>query len=248
MRRLLALFLVLALVGVASARNMEPGSLYYNFSLYTLDALGASPSNCTNEVASSEAIESICGDYTGLAKVFVDDFEAIITSDIIDDNYDIEPLSDWFCLEDDDGSIDFYGRTYRFGDVTFLASYQNPDTQGENAQVFFGVGEAVSAFVNQADGPYTAGLSISNREAFVTASDYGDEWPLTIGSGFVQCIPPNRVVFVDVLGRRYPLNGTARSTISPLTPLEDIWAMNPELPGARILITPLLQLGLELCN
>jgi len=85
-----------------------------------------------------------------------------------------------------------------------------------------------------------------SNERFVTAEQFGDAWPLTVESGTLRCERGIIVVFVHN-GQRYAMNGTARRADGVL-PTEEIWKNNPELPGTKIVITPLIQAGLELCD
>lgn len=43
----------------------------------------------------------------------------------------------------------------------------------------------------------------------VTADQYGEKWPLNVGSGVLTCESPKRVVFTTDDGKKYGLNGSA---------------------------------------
>lgn len=83
----------------------------------------------------------------------------------------------------------------------------------------------------------------------VTATDYGDAWPFTVDSGTIRCIDDS-VVFVTS-GTIYAVNGFARTRMeaegwTDITE-SDIWAANPEIPGTKINIGPIIDDGLALC-
>jgi hypothetical protein len=70
-------------------------------------------------------------------------------------------------------------------------------------------------------------------------------WPLTVSSGTVRC-EGSAVYFEAPDGTEYAVNGTARGQ-DPTPPLEDIWRKDPDLPGTRIDISPVLDAGLATC-
>jgi len=151
MRIYLAALIFFACLGTTWARDMASGSLYYNFSLYSLDQLGASITPCDAPARRDPNLEWMCGSYFGSHEVFIEQWEAIINSDIIRETYNIEAVSDWYYYNDANG-VDFYAKTYRFGDEYFLASYDNPDTADDPTRVFLGVGDFIGQFANGADG------------------------------------------------------------------------------------------------
>jgi hypothetical protein len=71
------------------------------------------------------------------------------------------------------------------------------------------------------------------------------EWPLTVDSGVLTCDPPD--VWIEVAGRSYAINGAA-SNRDGVEELEQIWKVNPEIPGARINVGPLHDLVREKCS
>lgn len=79
----------------------------------------------------------------------------------------------------------------------------------------------------------------------VSAAQFGNDWPLTVPSGTIRCEPGRAVVF-DA-NKRYAVNGTAKDRRLGAE-IEEIWAPNPGIPGARKDISPLLNRGLSLCQ
>lgn len=77
----------------------------------------------------------------------------------------------------------------------------------------------------------------------VSAAEYGDKWPFTVGSGTIRYIEPQKVVFSTSTGATYALNGAAQKEYAAVDP---IWLDNPKIPGAKVSLSPFIQLGLEL--
>ena len=98
--------------------------------------------------------------------------------------------------------------------------------------------------VGQTDAP-------TGDPAVVTADTWSDgPWPLTVGGGVLECVDEAVFIATDD-GRKWPLNGLARTVhaqfgAEPAT--EPIWRENPELPGTRINIGPLIAHARRLCS
>jgi len=80
---------------------------------------------------------------------------------------------------------------------------------------------------------------------YVSASDFGDEWPLTVTSGTLRCEAPSVVVF-SAGGVEYGVNGMATTQGYP--EIDPIWADDPSEYIPKKNIGPLIQRGLELCD
>lgn len=78
------------------------------------------------------------------------------------------------------------------------------------------------------------------------ASDFGDEWPLTVDGGTVACEAPSRVTFT-VDGTTYSVNGSADSAAATegWRDIRPIWRKGTDTP--YVSIGPLIDAGLELC-
>ena len=83
----------------------------------------------------------------------------------------------------------------------------------------------------------------SSKSVVVTADEYGDKWPLTVSEARVTLID-KYVAVLYAEGETYALNGTAQSR--GYAPINPIWRDNPEIPGAKVSISPLIQLALSL--
>lgn len=82
----------------------------------------------------------------------------------------------------------------------------------------------------------------------VLRSQFGLEWPLTVDRGTIACEQVGHArsaTFTAPDGVRYALNGTASNRARDIYP---IWRDNPDIPGAKMDISPLIRAALKLCN
>jgi len=90
-------------------------------------------------------------------------------------------------------------------------------------------------------------VTSSNSRVHVTREQFGNEWPLTVDSGDVECIDGLYVVFHHH-GTAYALNGIAESRGYPK--IDPIWKDNEAFASmgieSKLNIQPLLDAGLEL--
>ena len=89
-----------------------------------------------------------------------------------------------------------------------------------------------------------AGDTALARSENVNAQDFGDKWPLTVSEGILECKRPSRVIFRSK-GNAYAVNGMAGS--AGYANIRPIWRNNPDIPGTKINIGPLIRRGLTLC-
>lgn len=85
--------------------------------------------------------------------------------------------------------------------------------------------------------------------AHVSRAELGDEWPLTVEDGTLRCDGAKEAgaVYFEANGRVYPVNGIARGrTDGP--EIDEIWADDPAIPGAKKHIGVLIEHGLKLCE
>ncbi|KLO45365.1 hypothetical protein ABH37_00790 [Mycobacterium haemophilum] len=92
--------------------------------------------------------------------------------------------------------------------------------------------------------------SAAHPGGFVSEATWTDgPWPLTVSEGTLACHPLGahlgRVTFTSG-GTTYWVNGTAKAA-HKYADLDDIWRDNPDIPGTKINIGPLLDRGLALC-
>jgi hypothetical protein len=90
------------------------------------------------------------------------------------------------------------------------------------------------------------GADIGELGKPVSADQYGVEWPLTVSEGTLRCESPRSVVFRDVDGNDWAVNGMAST--HGYDEIDPIWEDNPEAGGPKMNIGPLLDDGLALCN
>jgi hypothetical protein len=92
-----------------------------------------------------------------------------------------------------------------------------------------------------------SGADTSGRA--ISASDYGDEWPLTLQGGVLACEGAGMVTFTAE-GKTYAINGLAGGAADERgwAEIDPVWADDPEIEGAKISIGPLIDDGLALCD
>ena len=90
----------------------------------------------------------MCAYYPQGHDAFITTFEQIVTSPIIQANYAISPATDWQFFNEVDGTVDFYGKGYYFGQTQIIIVY-DPSEQGR--EVFIGVSPAVMSIMVDAD-------------------------------------------------------------------------------------------------
>jgi hypothetical protein len=85
-------------------------------------------------------------------------------------------------------------------------------------------------------------------KGFVSASQLGNKWPLTVDEGTLDCEPVDSsgAVTFEAEGKVYGVNGTALSLDYPS--IRPIWKKDPDVSGTRINIGPLINRGLKLCR
>ena len=88
----------------------------------------------------------------------------------------------------------------------------------------------------------------------VSAETWDGQWPLTMDGGVLTC---SRMAGVEVVyitdgeGRMWPLNGTASAHAARFgaePEINPIWRDNPEIPGTKISVGPLITRALSLCR
>ena len=77
-------------------------------------------------------------------------------------------------------------------------------------------------------------------------------WPFTVSEGTLLCAPygvgGNQQSVTFVANRRmYAANGTAKGT-DQFEDIDAIWKDNPDIPGTKVNIGPILDKGLSLCR
>lgn len=82
----------------------------------------------------------------------------------------------------------------------------------------------------------------------VTRAEFGDRWPLTVDDGTLSC-QFNAVIFTRE-GVTYAVNGVAQQMRADRKwhDITEIWADNPDTPGLKKSLDPLLARGQQLCS
>jgi hypothetical protein len=92
--------------------------------------------------------------------------------------------------------------------------------------------------------PRSAGTA-DRAATVVRASQFGDNWPLTIDSAEVDCIEPSTAV-ARFGGRVFALNGMAMQR--GFADIDPYWRADPKIPGARVNIGLLIDSALAHCR
>ena len=96
-----------------------------------------------------------------------------------------------------------------------------------------------------------AACTTTPKSIHVTKAEYGNDWPLTVGEGDIECREVESVVFRSG-GVVYALNGTARGRLKELPAIDAIWAFDDEYggrkSGLRKNMGDLISRGLALCH
>ena len=87
-------------------------------------------------------------------------------------------------------------------------------------------------------------LTKSETKAHIAQQDFGKTWPFTVTQGELRC--DRDAVTFQADGTTYAVNGTAGSRGFPR--IDPIWSPNPDIPGTRINIGPIIKAGLALCR
>jgi hypothetical protein len=95
---------------------------------------------------------------------------------------------------------------------------------------------------------------VANDPGLLVSTTFGDKWPLTIPYVTARCQGitvagrPLKAVSLDApWGKSYAANGTAKDH-SSLPDIDPIWAENPDVPGLKMDMSPVVDAGLALCD
>jgi hypothetical protein len=79
----------------------------------------------------------------------------------------------------------------------------------------------------------------------ISKQELGKDYPFTVSEGELTC--RNSLVLFTADGQTYAVNGTAR-TSKRFKPIDEIWAEDPTIKGAKIDTGKVIEIGLELCR
>ena len=94
------------------------------------------------------------------------------------------------------------------------------------------------------------------KRQVVTRAEFGADWPLTVDGGTLRCKFPDserpqlHALLIEVGGDSYALNGVARTHAARngWRDVKAVWRDNPQIPGAKVAITPLIERASVLCR
>ena len=99
-----------------------------------------------------------------------------------------------------------------------------------------------------------AGEPAAARSGAVSAATWTDgPWPFTVGEGELRCVGPRDapgVFLVTAAGETFALNPAAilmADRVGALVDLGPIWQDHPDIPGAKLNVSPLILHALTLC-
>jgi hypothetical protein len=79
----------------------------------------------------------------------------------------------------------------------------------------------------------------------ISKQELGKDYPFTVSEGDLSC--RNNLVLFTANGETYAVNGTARSS-RRYKPIDEIWAEHESIKGAKIDLSKVIEMGLELCR
>lgn len=91
-------------------------------------------------------------------------------------------------------------------------------------------------------------VSVSSSTT-ITKEEYGEAWAFTVDEGTLSCsaFRGNVEVLLKANGKAYAVNGTAKET-KKYAPIDDVWAADPKIIGAKKDISVFIEKGLKICQ
>ena len=94
------------------------------------------------------------------------------------------------------------------------------------------------------------------KRQVVTRAEFGADWPLTVDGGTLRCKFPDserpqmHALLIEVGSDSYALNGVARTHAARngWRDVEAVWRDNPQIPGTKVAVTPLIERAEALCR
>ena len=91
--------------------------------------------------------------------------------------------------------------------------------------------------------PTSAPAPTSHPRGYVSKATFGEEWPLTVDEGLMDCLKPQRVFFLSLDKQRvWAVNVLARQEIK-----DKGWSDVEEIHKEGVHLEPLIAVGLKLC-
>ncbi len=101
----------------------------------------------------------------------------------------------------------------------------------------------------------SSGAVFRSNGPIVTERTWTDgPWPFTEDAGTITCSRvsgTSAIIFVTEDGRRWPLNGVAKSNADQFgaePSLDPIWRQNPDVPYLKVSVSPMINRGRETCR
>jgi hypothetical protein len=98
-------------------------------------------------------------------------------------------------------------------------------------------------------------FALAGNGVKITRQEYGQRWPFTVEDGILACRDTGVTVGATKMkevtftanGVTYAVNGTAKGN-KAYANIDGIWAEDPERPGLKKDIQPIIDMGLQLCD
>jgi DNA uptake protein ComE-like DNA-binding protein len=206
MYKLLRLLLSLILcLSFAFGKDMTSQTFHYNFSLYMINALGSIPTECDGTAKQDTAIEWMCAYYSNGFDAFKTYWDSYLTSETIATSYKIQAITDWQPFNNEDGTLDFYAKTYSFENGKLIAAY---DLSEAGREIFIGF-EGVT---NSVQTPSVNSSLNSNNQTASTSNGC-----ININTANFEEL--RRIIHIDVERAQSILR---RREVTPFTSVDDL--------------------------
>jgi DNA uptake protein ComE-like DNA-binding protein len=137
------LFSLLFCFSFAFSKEMTAETLHYNFSLYMINTLGSIPTECDETAKQDPTIEWMCAYYPNGYDNFKTYWDSYVASESIITSYKTQAVTDWQPFNSEDGTLDFYAKTYSFENGKLIAAYDPSETGREIFIGFEGVATSI---------------------------------------------------------------------------------------------------------
>jgi competence ComEA-like helix-hairpin-helix protein len=96
-----------------------------------INALGSIPTECDETAKQDTTIEWMCAYYSNSYDTFKTYWDSYVASETITTSYKIQAITDWQPFNNEDGTLDFYAKTYSFENGKLIAAYDPSETGRE---------------------------------------------------------------------------------------------------------------------
>ena len=87
-------------------------------------------------------------------------------------------------------------------------------------------------------------FSCTQQGTAINSEQFGDKWPFTVSEGVLNC--QNSAITFTSGNKTYAVNGIASS--KGYVVIDEIWKENPKIPGTKLSLGPIIEVGQQLCD